>query len=120
MEAPILPTEGNDLPTLSSFQQIQYAREIIRIEAGALQHLADRLDAQFSQAVSQIYHCQANILVTGMGKAGLIGQKIAATLSSTGSHSHFLNPAEAFHGALGRIHHGDIVLVLSQSGHTEE
>ena len=120
MEAPILPAEGNDLPTLSSFQQIQYAREIIRIEAGALQHLADRLDAQFAQAVSQIYHCQTNILVTGMGKAGLIGQKIAATLSSTGSRSHFLNPAEAFHGDLGRIHHGDIVLVLSQSGHTEE
>lgn len=122
MEAPrrTTPVGTDEISALTPFQQIQYAREIIRLEAAALRQLADRLNADFAQAVSHIYHCNTNVIVTGMGKAGLIGQKIAATLASTGSRSHFLNPAEAFHGDLGRIHRGDIVLVLSQSGQTEE
>ena len=120
MEVPIIPTDGDENSPLTSLQQLEYAREIIRLEAGALLQLADRIDAQFVLAISQIYNCQTNVIVTGMGKAGLVGQKIAATLASTGTRSHFLNPAEAFHGDLGRIHHGDVVLVLSQSGHTEE
>ncbi len=120
MEVPTIPTDGDENSPLTSLQQLEYAREIIRLEAGALLQLADRIDAQFVLAISQIYNCQTNVIVTGMGKAGLVGQKIAATLASTGTRSHFLNPAEAFHGDLGRIHHGDVVLVLSQSGHTEE
>jgi len=122
MEVPLnAKTSGVDpSPALTPFQQICYAREIIQIEADALGHLAERLNADFLEAVSQIYHGKANVIVTGMGKAGLIGQKIAATLASTGTRSHFLNPAEAFHGDLGRIHKDDVVLVLSQSGHTEE
>jgi arabinose-5-phosphate isomerase len=122
MEAPrrTTPAGTDEISALTPFQQIQYAREIIRLEAAALRQLADRLNADFAQAVSHIYHCNTNVIVTGMGKAGLIGQKIAATLASTGSRSHFLNPAEAFHGDLGRIHRGDVVLVLSQSGQTEE
>ncbi len=120
MEVPIIPTDGDESPRLTSLQQLEYAREIIRLEAGALLQLADRIDAQFVLAISQIYNCETNVIVTGMGKAGLVGQKIAATLASTGTRSHFLNPAEAFHGDLGRIQHGDVVLILSQSGHTEE
>ena len=108
MEAPrrTTPAGTDEISALTPFQQIQYAREIIRLEAAALRQLADRLNADFAQAVSHIYHCNTNVIVTGMGKAGLIGQKIAATLASTGSRSHFLNPAEAFHGDLGRIHRG--------------
>ena len=90
------------------------------MESAALGDLAERLNADFLAAVSHIFKCETSIIVTGMGKAGLIGQKIGATLASTGTRSHFLNPAEAFHGDLGRIHKDDVVLILSQSGKTEE
>jgi len=110
----------SDLGALSPLEQIRYARDIIRLEGQALLALATRLDTYFSRAVECLYRCQTSVIVTGMGKAGLIGQKIAATLSSTGTRGHFLHPAEAFHGDLGRIHRDDIVLVLSQSGETEE
>ena len=105
---------------LDSAEQLAYAREIIQTEGQALLHLADRLDHQFSRAIDLLYNCQGSVMVTGMGKAGLIGQKISATLSSTGTRSHFLHPGEAYHGDLGRIHRSDVVLVLSQSGETEE
>ena len=122
MEAPLpqKPSRVPDPPALTPFQQLRYAREIIEMEADALTALAERLNADFLSAVSHIFSCERSIIVTGMGKAGLIGQKIAATLSSTGTRSHFLSPAEAFHGDLGRIHKDDIVIVLSQSGTTEE
>lgn len=122
MEAPLpkKPSRALDAPALTPFQQLRYAREIIEMEADALSHLAERLNADFLEAVSHIFCCESNIIVTGMGKAGLIGQKIAATLSSTGTRSHFLNPAEAFHGDLGRIHKDDVVIILSQSGTTDE
>ena len=106
--------------TLSPSEQLDYAREIIQIEGQALLTLAERLDGQFCRAVEHLYQCRGSVLVTGMGKAGLIGQKIAATLASTGTRSHYLHPAEAVHGDLGRIHRDDVVLVLSQSGETEE
>ena len=105
---------------ISSAEQLQYAREIIRIEASALASLANRVDDSFCRAVGFLFRCKANVIVTGMGKAGLIGNKIAATLASTGTRSHYLHPAEAVHGDLGRIHADDVVLVLSQSGETEE
>ena len=105
---------------LEPTDQLRYAREIIQLEGKALERLAERLDDEFCRAVAQIHRCPGNVIVTGMGKAGLIGQKIAATLASTGTRSHYLHPAEAVHGDLGRIHHEDVVLVLSQSGETEE
>ncbi len=105
---------------LSQFEQIRYAREILNVEADALVTLAGRLDTEFCRAIDLLFQCRGSVIVSGMGKAGLIGQKIAATLASTGTRSHFLHPAEAFHGDLGRIHRDDLVLMLSQSGETEE
>ncbi len=104
----------------SPFAQLSWAREILTIEAETLRGLARRLDADFCRAVRLIHDCRGSLIVTGMGKAGLIGQKIAATLASTGTRSHFLHPAEAIHGDLGRICHDDVLLLLSQSGETEE
>ncbi|MDZ4819746.1 MAG: KpsF/GutQ family sugar-phosphate isomerase [Planctomycetota bacterium] len=106
--------------SLSPFEQIRYARQILHLESQALQTVAERLDTEFCRAVDRLYLCSGNVIVTGIGKAGLIGQKLAATLASTGTRSHFLHPAEAVHGDLGQIHREDVVLILSQSGETEE
>ena len=92
---------------LSPFEQLRYARQIIQMEAQALDGLATRLDTEFCRAVEELYHCPGSVIVTGIGKAGLIGQKMAATLSSTGTRSHFLHAGEAVHGDLGRIHRSD-------------
>jgi arabinose-5-phosphate isomerase len=105
---------------LSPFEQLRFAREILRNEAQAVLALADRLHDDFCRAVDLVHRCRGNVIVTGMGKAGLVGQKIAATLGSTGTSSHFLHPGEAIHGDLGRVHSQDIALVLSFSGETEE
>lgn len=105
---------------LSPFEQMRLAREIIQAEGEALADLASQLTTDFPKAVDYIYHCQGAVVVSGMGKAGLIGQKLSATFSSTGTRSHFLHPAEAMHGDLGRIHTSDVALILSQSGSTEE
>jgi len=110
---------GSDI-ALSAFEQMRYAREILRIESRAVQRLSARIDRRFCTAVALVVNCRGSVIVTGMGKAGLIGQKIAATLSSTGTRSHFLHPAEAIHGDLGRIHHDDLILAMSHSGETEE
>jgi len=108
------------LGVLSPFEQLRYARDILRTEARALNELSEQVDTQFCRAVELLYYCCGSVIVSGMGKAGLVGQKIAATLASTGTRSHFLHPAEAVHGDLGRVHHEDLVLMLSQSGETEE
>ena len=92
----------------------------MRQEAVAIELVADRLNDSFAEAVETILACPQQVIVTGMGKAGWIGQKIAATLASTGTRSHFVHPAEAIHGDLGRIHVADVVLLLSMSGETEE
>jgi len=107
-------------PSIAAVDQLSYARQIIEMEARALDAVSLRLDGSFCRAIELIYGCSGSVIVSGMGKAGLIGQKIAATLSSTGTRSHFLHPAEAIHGDLGRIHRDDVVLVMSQSGDTEE
>jgi len=107
-------------PKLTAADQLLYAREIVRMEAAAVATLAERLDDDFCQAVALVHECRGNVIVTGMGKAGIIGQKLAATLASTGTRSHYLHPAEAVHGDLGRIQPGDVVLALSKSGETEE
>lgn len=105
---------------LEPFAQLRYGREIVHAEGQALIELAQQLDDTFCSAVELLFRCTGNVIVSGMGKAGLIGQKISATLASTGTRSHFLHPAEAFHGDLGRIHQNDVALILSQSGETEE
>ena len=99
---------------------LSLGRKILLQEAQSIQKLADGLDARFLQAVDRILHCEGTIVVCGMGKAGVVGKKISATLSSTGSPSHFLHPAEAIHGDLGAVKSHDVVLVFSQSGETEE
>ncbi|HID77027.1 MAG TPA: KpsF/GutQ family sugar-phosphate isomerase [Planctomycetaceae bacterium] len=105
---------------LSPFEQLRFAREVLEQESRTLAQLAKRLDSRFCEAVDYLYRCRGSVIVSGMGKAGLVGQKIMATLASTGTRSHCLHPAEAVHGDLGRVHPDDLMLVLSQSGETEE
>lgn len=99
---------------------IQQAKNILKIEADAVSSLIDRIDESFIQAVEILYSCQGKIVVTGMGKSGIIGKKIAATLASTGTPAFFLNPAEGGHGDIGVVSKGDVVLAISNSGETEE
>ena len=95
-------------------------RDVLRIEAEALERVRDRLGNSIARAADLIYRSTGSVIVTGMGKAGLVGQKLAATLASTGTRAFPLHPAEAVHGDLGRIRADDIVIALSQSGETEE
>jgi arabinose-5-phosphate isomerase len=99
---------------------LAFARDVLRIEAEALRLVRERLDPSIAHAAEQIYRSRGSVIVTGMGKAGIVGQKLAATLASTGTPAFPLHPAEAVHGDLGRIRSGDIVIALSQSGETEE
>ena len=96
------------------------ARRVLEIESEAIRHLIPRLDESFDRAVETLFQCSGRVVVSGMGKSGLIGQKISATFASTGTPSLFLHPAEATHGDLGRIVKGDVLLILSSSGETEE
>jgi len=96
------------------------AAEVIRHEAGAVARLEDHLDERFSRAVDLVLASKGQLVVTGMGKAGLIGAKLSATLASTGTPSFYLHPAEALHGDLGRLRHGDVLLAISNSGETDE
>lgn len=105
---------------LTPAEQVSAAREILRLEAVALWKFSYRLDDSFSRTIALFYRCAGSVIVTGMGKAGLVGQKIGATLASVGTRAHFLHPAEAVHGDLGRIHADDLVLMLTQSGETSE
>ena len=96
------------------------AKRVLKIEADAVAALIDRIDERFEQAVEIILNCEGRVVVTGMGKSGLIGKKIAATLASTGTRALFLHPAEGIHGDLGMVTRGDTVIALSNSGETEE
>jgi arabinose-5-phosphate isomerase len=96
------------------------ARQVLEIEAEAIRGLLSRIDESFDRAVELLLGCGGRVVVTGIGKSGLIGQKLSATLASTGTPSLFLHPAEAIHGDLGRIVKGDIVLAISYGGDTEE
>jgi arabinose-5-phosphate isomerase len=99
---------------------LAFARDVLRIEAEALGRVRDQLDPSIARAADLIFRCGGSVIVTGMGKAGIVGQKLAATLASTGTAAFPLHPAEAVHGDLGRIRAGDIVVALSQSGETDE
>ncbi len=96
------------------------ARKVLETEAEAIRELIPRLDESFDRAVELLLGCAGRVVVTGMGKSGIIAQKISATLSSIGTPSLFLHPSEAIHGDLGRIVKGDVVLAVSNSGDTEE
>jgi arabinose-5-phosphate isomerase len=98
----------------------EQAKRVLRIEADAVAALIDRIDDQFVHAVTLILNCESRVVVTGMGKSGLIGKKIAATLASTGTPALFLHPAEGIHGDLGMVTRGDTVIAISNSGETEE
>jgi arabinose-5-phosphate isomerase len=99
---------------------LQTGRRVLEIEARALVEIAGRLDSDFDRAVDLIAGCDGRVILTGMGKSGIVAQKIAATLSSTGRPAYFMHPAEAVHGDLGMIVSGDLLLALSNSGETEE
>ena len=101
-------------------QIIQTAKELIQTELEAVAALADRVDNSFVEACEIITNCEGRIAIIGIGKSGHIGQKIAATLSSTGNPAFFVHPAEAGHGDLGMITSQDVVIMLSNSGETEE
>lgn len=96
------------------------ARKVLEIERDALSSLIKRIDSNFEKAVNVLYNIKGRVIVTGMGKPGFIAQKISATLSSTGTPSLYLHPAEALHGDLGRVTKDDLILALSNSGETEE
>jgi arabinose-5-phosphate isomerase len=101
-------------------EDIEYGREVIRLEALAVAALGEQLGDSFLEAVKLVLNCRGHVVTTGMGKSGLIAQKISATLASTGTPSFFLHPAEAFHGDLGRVGSEDLLIALSNSGATEE
>jgi arabinose-5-phosphate isomerase len=99
---------------------LETARRVLRIEAQAIQDLLNRLDGTFVKAVDLLVSCKGRVVVTGMGKSGLVGRKISATLSSTGTHSFFLHPADALHGDLGMLASGDALLAITYGGETQE
>ncbi len=99
---------------------IDQAKKILKIEADAVEALINRIDESFVEAIDIMYACSGKVVVTGMGKSGIIGKKIAATLASTGTPALFLNPAEGSHGDVGMVSKGDVILAISNSGDTEE
>ena len=96
------------------------AKKVLRIEAEAILALIDKINSEFAKAMEIILSCKGRVVVTGMGKSGLIGKKIAATLASTGTPALFLHPAEGIHGDLGMVMKGDVIIAISNSGETEE
>jgi arabinose-5-phosphate isomerase len=99
---------------------LKVARRVLETEAEAVRALVERLDERFERAVALVETCRGRVVVTGMGKSGLVGKKVAATLASTGTPALFLHPAEGVHGDLGMLVRGDLVIALSNSGETEE
>ncbi|MCC4273346.1 MAG: KpsF/GutQ family sugar-phosphate isomerase [Marinomonas sp.] len=108
--------------TLSCDSQtlITSAKTTLTTQAQALMGLADRVDTQFSQAVTMMLNTKGRVIICGMGKSGIVGKKIAATLASTGTPSFFMHPGEAFHGDLGMVQQDDLLILISYSGETEE
>ena len=99
---------------------LKHAQDVLRMEAEAILELVPRVDENFAAAVKLILDCQGRTVITGMGKSGLIGRKMAATLASTGTPSFYLHPAEGIHGDLGMVTESDVVIALSNSGETGE
>src|SRR4030066_1285730 len=100
--------------------EIETGRRVLDIEARAIDTMRSRLNQSFTDAISLLYNCKGRVVVTGMGKSGLIGRKIAATFASTGTPAFFLHPGGGIHGDIGMVRKGDVVIALSNSGETEE
>jgi arabinose-5-phosphate isomerase len=113
-------TPGGRAQVVDQDKTLRLAREVLQLEAREVELLAQRLDHNFSDAVACILHCVGRVVVSGMGKSGHIGGKIASTLASTGTPAFFMHPAEASHGDLGMITAGDVVIALSNSGESDE
>lgn len=111
---------GAQSATPKNLPSLEVGRRVLDIEARAVQALIQRLDGAFSEAVDLLYECKGKVVVSGMGKSGLIGQKIAATMASTGTPSFFLHPAEGLHGDLGMVARRDLLIAISNSGETQE
>jgi arabinose-5-phosphate isomerase len=115
-----LPRPGVATPGSARRIDLDLARKVLQTESAAITALIDRLDGRFLQAVDLLLDCRGRVIVTGMGKSGIICRKIAATLSSTGTPAFFLHPAEAIHGDLGVLQSDDVIIALSHSGETYE
>lgn len=113
-----MPPSDNNEPSDHDFQRL--GKEVVDTELDEIRRLGERIDENFARACDLLLNCEGRIVVTGMGKSGHIGGKIAATLASTGSPAFFVHPGEASHGDLGMITKGDIVIALSNSGNTAE
>ena len=109
---------GMTIMTESKINEL--AKEVLDIEANSILRLKNNIGEDFDRAVDILYNCKGRVIVTGMGKSGLIGRKIAATLTSTGTPSYFLHPAESTHGDSGIITRNDVVIAISNSGETQE
>ena len=105
---------------MSDTKNIKIGKKVIQIEAQAVSAISDRLNEQFDGAVHSILDCKGRLIILGVGKSGLVSQKIASTMASTGTPAHFVHPGDAFHGDLGMITKDDIVLIISNSGETHE
>ncbi|HUJ32633.1 MAG TPA: KpsF/GutQ family sugar-phosphate isomerase [Candidatus Acidoferrum sp.] len=114
------PNQGKARAGATASHALATAKRVLQIEADAVAGLIDRLDERFERAVELLFVCKGRVVVTGLGKSGLIGRKISATLASTGTPSLFLHAAEALHGDLGMLTGDDVLLAISQSGETEE
>src|SRR5512144_1371600 len=99
---------------------IDEAKRVLSVEAAAINAVRDRLGVEFDGAVELLLDCRGRVVVTGMGKSGLVGRKIAATLASLGTPALYLHPAEGVHGDIGMLSRGDCVLAISRSGETDE
>jgi arabinose-5-phosphate isomerase len=105
---------------MSADDILKAARRVLEVEADAVRALADRLDDRFTQAVGLLHRCRGRVVVSGMGKSGLVGKKLAATLAATGTPALFLHPGDGMHGDIGVLAAGDVVVALSNSGETDE
>ena len=105
---------------MSGTKNIEVGKRVIQIEAQAVAAISDRINEQFENAVNAVLNCKGRLIVLGVGKSGLISQKIASTMASTGTPAHFVHPGDAFHGDLGMITNDDVVLMISNSGETHE
>ena len=105
---------------MSETKNIEVGKRVIQIEAQAVAAISDRINEQFENAVNAVLNCKGRLIVLGVGKSGLISQKIASTMASTGTPAHFVHPGDAFHGDLGMITRDDVVLMISNSGETHE
>lgn len=105
---------------VAKLSTIKRGREVLRIEADGILKMIKHVDNNFKQAVDMLYHCRGRIVITGMGKTGIIGRKISATLASTGTPSLWMHPVEAAHGDMGMVVGDDVVVAISSSGETEE